>query len=335
MPKQNGVLVISLDFELQWGVGDEGSEDDFRQVMLASRSVIPLLLETFAEYGIHATWAIVGLLFFETKIALVQGLPDKKPEYVNRKLSTYKRIDSIGSNEEEDPLHYAPSLIRLIVSHPSQEIGTHTFSHYYCLERGQNIEAFEHDLRAAVKAAKAYSLLLESLVFPKNQVNDDYIPICVASGLSAYRGNQLSWIYEARSQENESSVRRLLRLLDAYVNLSGHNCHSQVMLGERFPYNIPGSRFLRPCSRWLRPLEPLRLRRILSDLNCAAKNGLVYHLWWHPHNFGTNLKENIAFLKKVLEHYRRLHETLGMESLNMRELSHRLSQGGVSCRAKQ
>ena len=51
-------------------------------------------------------------------------------------------------------------------------------------------------------------------------------------------------------------------------------------------------------------LEPLRMRRILSDLTHAAKKGLVYHLWWHPHNFGDHMDENLVFLKKILDHHR-------------------------------
>ena len=67
--------------------------------------------------------------------------------------------------------------------------------------------------------------------------------------------------------------------------------------------------------------EPLRLHRIKRDLTEAAKNGLLYHLWWHPHNFGVNTAANLAFLRKILEHYRSLHDLYGIESLNMGEMA--------------
>jgi hypothetical protein len=42
-------------------------------------------------------------------------------------------------------------------------------------------------------------------------------------------------------------------------------------------------------------------------------------LWWHPHNFGADTTENIAFLSRVLEHFRRLRESCGMQSATMAE----------------
>ena len=51
----------------------------------------------------------------------------------------------------------------------------------------------------------------------------------------------------------------------------------------------------------------------------AAMKNEVYHLWWHPHNFGINLKENLGFLEAVLKHYKVLHKEIGMQSRNMKE----------------
>ncbi|HWP46788.1 MAG TPA: polysaccharide deacetylase family protein [Candidatus Limnocylindrales bacterium] len=323
MNKPNGIFVISLDFELYWGVRDRKTLESYKENLLGVRSVIPRLLELFEEYSIHATWATVGFLFFENRDELLRGLPVKKPAYVNSKLCPYEEIHQIGWNEEEDPFHYAPSWIRLISSFPYQEIGSHTFSHYYCLEQGQDIEAFKDDLSAAIKAAGNYSLELKSLVFPRNQFNGEYLSVCKEMGIKAYRGNENSWIYRPRSREEESLLRRVLRFIDAYVNISGHNSYSMGTLGSTLPCNIPSSRFLRPYSHRLKVLEPLRLRRILSDLTYAARRRWIYHLWWHPHNFGIHLEENLSFLRKILDHFLSLKEAYGMESLNMGELAQR------------
>jgi hypothetical protein len=53
----------------------------------------------------------------------------------------------------------------------------------------------------------------------------------------------------------------------------------------------------------------------------AAINNEVYHLWWHPHNFGENVNESISFLKSILKHYNRLNNQYGFESVNMNELA--------------
>ncbi|WP_170829097.1 MULTISPECIES: hypothetical protein [Pseudoalteromonas] len=53
----------------------------------------------------------------------------------------------------------------------------------------------------------------------------------------------------------------------------------------------------------------------------AAKHNEIFHLWWHPHNFGVNLDKNIDMLRAVLQHYIYLNKKYGMRSLNMEGVS--------------
>ncbi len=114
--------------------------------------------------------------------------------------------------------------------YPAHEIGTHTFSHYYCLEEGQNIDSFRDDIKAAKKIAKKYNVELTSLVFPRNQFNEEYLRVCSELGIICIRGNETSWLYKARTEKRENLLRRALRLMDAYVNLTGHNCYGDDLL---------------------------------------------------------------------------------------------------------
>ncbi|GAX89384.1 polysaccharide deacetylase family protein [Effusibacillus lacus] len=319
-----GTFVISLDFELYWGVRDKTTIDEYKDNLLGVRQAVPALLDLFQEYQIHATWSVVGFLFARTKEELFRAIPLKKPRYVNPYLSPYHTLHEIGMNEQEDPFHFAPSLIEKILSYPNQTIGTHTFSHYYCLEKGQNMETFRDDLLSAIQIASTYNVRLESLVFPRNQFNGEYLSICEELGIKCYRGNPSSWIYRANNQEDPSLLKRLARFCDAYINISGHNCHSFEKIKSAYPFDIPASRFLRPYWSRLDMFESLRLKRIQSDLTYAAKNGLVYHLWWHPYNFGVNLEKNLSFLKKILAHYGKLRMEYGMNSLNMEQIADRL-----------
>lgn len=327
MVKRKGVLIISLDFELHWGVRDKRTVESYKDNLLGVRRVVPCLLKLFGKHKIHATWATVGFLFSETRDDFLKGLPTERPSYANSRFSPHEAISEIGSSELEDPFHYASSLIRMIACSPGQEIGTHTFSHYYCLESGQNIRMFECDLNSATQAAKRLGLCVKSIVFPRNQFNAQYLSVVREMGIKAYRGNQPSWIYRAKNQENTALFLKVLRSMDAYFNISGYNCHPIRMMESHFPFNICASRFLRPYSSKFRIMEQLRLRRILSELSYAAERGLVYHLWWHPHNFGADIESNISFLKKILDHYLKLQKSHGMESLNMEELSDRLVRG--------
>jgi hypothetical protein len=158
-------------------------------------------------------------------------------------------------------------------------------------------------------------------VFPRNQTNEPYCRLSRQAGIRAYRGNQRSWLYEAKSQGDETLLRRGLRLLDSYVNLTGHHAHRLDELRQSDMTDVRASRFLRPYSKKLRALEPLRLRRIKDDITHAARTGGLYHLWWHPENFGKNAEENLRFLSQILEHFAVLRRSHGMESFHMGEVA--------------
>jgi len=68
-------------------------------------------------------------------------------------------------------------------------------------------------------------------------------------------------------------------------------------------------------------LESLKIRRIKKAMTYAAKNNLIYHLWWHPHNFGRNTEENLKNLKSILDHYKYLNDKYNFESLSMEEIT--------------
>ncbi|MGH3429822.1 MAG: polysaccharide deacetylase family protein, partial [Candidatus Dormibacteraceae bacterium] len=99
-------LVISLDFELHWGVRDQVRPDgSYRAHLLGSRTVVPQLLDLFSEYGVAATWGSVGFLFAATRQELSTFSPKIRPAYANGRLDPYR--ESVGADEVSDPLHYA------------------------------------------------------------------------------------------------------------------------------------------------------------------------------------------------------------------------------------
>ena len=324
MSTKTGALVISLDFELLWGIRDLG-EAGKRSKILLTRQVVPKLLDIFKKYDIHATWATVGFLFFESRNELLANLPKSLPAYSNKFLSPYDSISAeIGVNESDDPLHYAPSLIREILAAPHQEVATHTFSHYYCLEDGQSPADFESDLQSAMLAAEKYSQKIESIVFPRNQYADSYLDVCAQNGILAFRGNESVWFRRTSKREaHRQWLRRLMRLLDAYVNISGTNAYP-LPVKTSLPVNLPASRYLRSYSRRFRVFEPFRLNRILSAMTSAAQEGHIFHLWWHPEDFSGNIDDNLLFLEKILMKYEELQKKYGMQSLTMAEISHQV-----------
>ena len=75
------------------------------------------------------------------------------------------------------------------------------------------------------------------------------------------------------------------------------------------------------CIEDLVPIHPqIRYIRIKKSMTYAAMHNEVFHLWWHPHNFGINRKENVQNLLTLIEHFQYLKEKNGMRSATMHEI---------------
>ena len=277
-------LVISLDLEMMWGNLDGWTVDGYGWTNVAHvREVVDRLIRLFEQYEVKATFAVVGIIMED------------------------------GDGSENNDLYYAPDVIEMLKSSKWVEIGTHTYSHY----SGNDRRSFEADLKKAVERAREKGIEVKSFVFPKNQVREEFLDICRKYGIKAYRGNPARF-YEAITKMGEL-LNRLCRFLDSYFVLSGMNSYSLEEKGTGLQ-NVPASRFLRPYSRRLAFLEGLRFRRIRKEMEYAARHNEVYHLWWHPHNFGANMEENFAFLEKILKYFQRLQRKYGMRSMTMCEI---------------
>src|ERR1017187_556042 len=92
---ERAAFTLSLDFELMWGTRDRPFGESYRKLYeIERREVVDRLLSLLAEFGIRATWGVVGNLFLQ--------------------------------KDNEDPLLYGPDLIEKIRRCPvPQEIGSH------------------------------------------------------------------------------------------------------------------------------------------------------------------------------------------------------------------
>ncbi|WP_417290884.1 polysaccharide deacetylase family protein [Corallibacter sp.] len=323
MQDKKGYLVISLDFELFWGVFDVRELNSYRTNIDNVRAVVPRLIELANNYNIALTFATVGFLFNETKEELLESCPNVKPNYKNSKFNPYEYIRNIGDSEKTDPYHYASTLIETIKNNPQHEIGTHTFSHYYCNEAGQTVQDFEEDLLAAIRIANKKNIPIKSIVFPRNQINKNYLNVCKKHGVTCYRGTENHWMFNTYdTNQLEKPFSKAFRLMDAYLNISGYNTYNIENLKDSLGMvNIPSSKFLRPYSKSLKFLEKTRVNRIKKGLSKAAKNNELYHIWWHPHNFGENTEENFKLLEDIFKHYKKLNNTHNYKSVTMSELA--------------
>lgn len=315
-----GSLVISLDFELIWGVFDKVDFKEKEKYFLNTKKMIPQLLRLLEEYNINATWATVGMLFNKNWDEWMENMPEVKPEYSNNDLSPYKYAIK-NKDAINDEICFANELILKISDSPGQEMATHTYSHYYCLEEGQTDESFRVDLNAALKVAALSGIEIKSLVFPRNQFNENYLRICSSLGLKTVRTNPNNWYW--KDTHEDSLKNKIFRTGDAYLGRydKSYKAASLVTFNNEV--------VLQQASRLLRPKENkfsdrLKINRILNEITYAAKNNHIYHLWWHPHNFGNDIVGNLDNLKIILDHFKICQEKFTMKSSNMIEITNEI-----------
>lgn len=315
-----GALVISLDFEVHWGVRDRmPSTGPYRDNLLGVRQAVPAMLALFREFGVAATWATVGFLFARSREELRAYSPQVRPVYPNAAADPY--TEPLGEDEVRDPFHFAPSLIELIRGTPRQELASHTFSHFHCLDT-EDPAAFRADLESARAIAGAWDVELRSLVFPRNQFTPWSLPILEEVGITCFRGNPTREIHRGVASAEKAYFTRVARGLDSYVNLTGNNTTRwrDLRVSEKL-CNVPASFFLRPALQHGRTLHRAHLARVGAALHHAAEKGEIVHLWWHPHNWGAELAANLEAFRSLLQLFDELRSEFGMESHNMDEVA--------------
>lgn len=283
-------LIVSLDFEMRWGVQDRLQDDPnkYKDNLLSVRKNVPWILDIFKERNIKATWASVGALackdwdeFYQHKPDLLPNYKDQQKHYVN---NYNKSIDPQGS------MHFADDLIKMILSTPGQELGMHTFGHIYGTEEHVTYDEFAADLVANINIFfNKFGVTPQSLVYPRNQVI--YETKLIQDGLiSSFRGNESSDRYSAKSQREKKYWNRALALLDAINPLISY-AHSIERASES---NIQSSAMLRiHMNSFIRKLHLYKLKT--NILNLGSDD--YYHIWFHPHNIGKSLKRKDDFVK--------------------------------------
>lgn len=309
-------FVISLDFELFWGVADSRTIDGYRRNIEGVWSAVPRMLALFRQYGVRVTWATVGMLMCRDYAQWSRIYPSVFPEYRRRQCSTYS-LDAAA--REYSRLFFARPLVEQILATPGQELASHTYSHFYCGEEGATPAQFFADLACTNEISSELGVRFRSLVFPRNQVRKEFVDELPKAGFQSYRGNPDHWLYREGHRTPGGVAGRGVRFVDGWLPLSGTgvaNAESNNGL-----VNVPASLFLRPWSRRLAALDPLRLARLRQAMTAAARTGGICHLWWHPHNFGVNTEKNLAVLEMLLQHYLQLRDRYGMQSMSMSDVA--------------
>lgn len=302
-------FVISLDFELFWGVGDSRTIGNYGANVLGEWEAIPRMLALFRQYGMRVTWATVGMIMCRDYEQWCDLRPSTPPCRRPGRMSPY-RMDHLV--REHEKLFFARPLVEHILQTPGQELGTHTYSHFYCCEPEARPEEFAKDLGAASDVAAELGVHFRSAVLPRNQIDERFLAVLPGAGIEVYRGNRNHWLYRDGDAVAGGIAGRALRYADACLPLVGVGTVHEEVRGKLA--NVPASLFLYPWTGRPAWLSRLRLHRVKQGMSAAARSGGMFHLWWHPHNFGVNVEQNLAMLDAILRHYRMLADLHGMQT---------------------
>lgn len=312
---KTGALCISLDFEKFWGVHDVTNLKNNEQQLIKVNQIVDRLLDLFKKYDIHCTWAVVGVLNFNSLNALENYTKSINIGYERNDYSPFPvtKYNLINANSNA---YLAKQKIAKIKNSPNQEIASHTFSHLYCLEKGIT----EKDIQNDIKYFNEVIGEIDSIIFPRNQVNEVYLSYLSKNNQITYRGNQQNKYWKNSDYKTESIFKKVGRVIDAYIKISKDNLIDWNTLKQNKNINISASRFLRPY-QFNNTIEKLKIKRIKKQMLAAAQQDKIYHIWWHPHNFSNNTEENFRQLEDLLKYFKTLNKTYQFQSLNMNEIS--------------
>lgn len=285
-----GKLVLSIDFELRWGVLDRVGNNvkQYQENIISVHETLPWMLKVFEERNVAATWATVGALGCENWEEFEQARPKIKPSYLNSSLNYINDF-----NQKIDPegkLYFAPRLIEKIIKTKAQELGTHTFGHIYATEPNVTYKEFKEDILTAKSfLSKKFGRVPVSLVYPRNQViypeqliDDDV--------MSIYRGNEDVDYLSAENQKAKRPLNRAKILIDALAPWISH----QYPMHEIENGNVKSSAMFRIQLRdGLRQMHLFKLKQNIKQL----REEEVYHIWYHPHNLSTSAKKKDDFVR--------------------------------------
>ncbi len=311
MPQNDtGYLLVSFDTELAWGYHDL---DAARQRIFTAdgsreRQSIRRVLDLCDEYGIAATWAVVGHLFYST-------CEDCELCPILDWRGRYSSFDVIYQTDH--PLWYAPEIMDWIQSTPHQEIAFHGYTHRVFSESVMSDEQAQLEIDEWRRAAERRGLMPHSVVFPRNRVG--HLDCFKAHNFVSYRSD----VYEPLPLR-APYVGKVLRTLDQVLGITTPPVHDPVVDASGL-VNHKASAHLFAFNRKVEltldrlNLPLLRMRRMRRAVRHAAEQRKVVHLWAHPWEFRTDA--DIDKLRYVFDYAHTEIQRGRLQSISMTDLA--------------
>lgn len=307
-------FTISLDFELFWGVTDIYDLKSYELNVIGERIAVPAMLDAFRKYRVSVDWATVGMLMCKSINEWKSRFPIALPKYSNLSKSNYEIGSMVANNQN---IFFAPDLVELILNTKGQELCSHTYSHLYVADPYVTQYDLEFDAEMQSDIFDGYGAELRSLVFPRNAISEAYIKVMKKHGLLCFRGNPEGYFHRNGHEAHGGVSGRIMRYAMDHFPVKSACLENTGCNSIHGVVNVPATIFLRPHKHII--LDQLHIHKIKCLMLYAAKSNGHFHLWWHPHNFGKNINQNMRNLEELLSYYNFLNGEYGMRSVNMSE----------------
>ena len=309
---QTGYFLFSLDTELATGYFNKDMERlrIFSQDGIRERVRIEKILRLCEKYDIHATWAVVGHLFFSScEFCINCPLASWKGKY-----NSYDEV--YGT---ENPLWYGLDIIRKIQHcEVKQEIGFHGHTHMVFTEDSMTVDQAKLEISEWKRLAARYDVMGKSVIFPRDKIG--HLAQLSAAGFESFREDiKLPLLIRNKY------FGRYLKTIDHILGITiapSYPVQCDLEAGmvrfttsqELFAFNRSVDRVFDKIG-----LPVLRIQRTLRGVRQAAKKRKIFHLWAHPWEFETD--GDIVKLEAIFSEVAQAREKGLMQSLTLNNMA--------------
>lgn len=291
-----GVVTLSVELELGWGKHDEKEYSHLSPDREEEDSFLELFLDLCDTENIPVSFDVVGHLLHDSCSGTHEG------PYPNQWWD-----EDPGSDVSTEPLFYAPDMVESIRDrNVDHEICTHTYSHVYCDEIGE--EVLDHELQRVEEVHSSADLKTPtSFVSPRH--NQVPYRVLRKHGITVIRRT-----LEDYGPPYGSRVTKFVWFITRSHPVSTITIRDEVVETTCTPH--PSLTYLLlpkgqagPPNRVFRFI-PERIRRylhkkyLLNAIDTAATTGDHLHLWTHLFDFANDsqwvgVRDGLRYLGRV------------------------------------
>lgn len=309
--------MFSLDTELAWGeLWDQHPRRRPSRSGTVERKTIRRLLDIMDEFGVAATWAVTGHLFYreceECAVCPIMDLKEKD-----------KRFEEIWRTHND--MWYGADLVEMLLSSsPRHEICFHGYTHRLFSKLGE--EEARLEINEWLRLAKRKNIVPQTAIFPQGGIG--HLDLFRDAGFICYRGKDV---------RHPSLLWPLLGKVINRLNLGLAILTPQVydpQVTSNGLVNIPSSLWLFRTNRKVETvldvlnMHTLRLHPAIQGLKRAAEEKKTIHFWAHPQEFRT--EKDFEKLRFIFRHFAEQADAGRLQSITMMELARRTLLATVS-----